>query len=383
MTRAGDAGDAKLGQVWESLPRPLLCLASGKRGRSSERRGGNALARAAGSANCSRPFSAVQPRGSLDASATMTHVDRVAIETHLTALSPPPLRGVRGNLGCVASLLPDTRVAFAFGSPAALRPRHVRAPRARDRDREARREGERKTRLDGAERQEWPSMPAVAAYVRVSSQSQTLAMQRDAIARAAKARGHDIAEWYAEKVTGGAAHPPELVRLLSDARAGRYTLVYVYRLDRLSRRGIRDMVAIVEQLRGHGCAVASLADGFDLDGPAAEVVLAVLAWAAKMERLAIGERIAEARRHVEAKGGAWGRPRRMSAAQVEKARALKSSGRTNRQISAALKIPLATLSRAVIQKPGDKWGPRELAKGELRRRKKQGQSVDLRKTRGI
>lgn len=36
------------------------------------------------------------------------------------------------------------------------------------------------------------------AYVRVSSESQDLATQRDAITRLASARGHEIAEWYAE-----------------------------------------------------------------------------------------------------------------------------------------------------------------------------------------
>jgi hypothetical protein len=35
-----------------------------------------------------------------------------------------------------------------------------------------------------------------------------------------------------------------------------------------------------------------VADGFFLDGPAAEVTLAVMPWAAKMERLATNERVA-------------------------------------------------------------------------------------------
>jgi hypothetical protein len=39
----------------------------------------------------------------------------------------------------------------------------------------------------------------------------------------------------------------------------------------------------------------SVSDGFALDGPAAEVILAVIAWAAKMERLAIAEHIRAAR----------------------------------------------------------------------------------------
>jgi hypothetical protein len=48
--------------------------------------------------------------------------------------------------------------------------------------------------------------------------------------------------------------------------------------------------------------VVSVTDGFDLNGPAAEIVLAVLSWAAKMERLVINERIAAARERVEAEG---------------------------------------------------------------------------------
>ncbi len=41
--------------------------------------------------------------------------------------------------------------------------------------------------------------------------------------------------------------------------------------------------------------VVSVGDGFDLQGPHAEVIVAVMAWAAKMERLATAERIAAAR----------------------------------------------------------------------------------------
>lgn len=57
---------------------------------------------------------------------------------------------------------------------------------------------------------------------------------------------------------------------------------------------------IVSLTLTHGCELASVADGFGLDGPAAEVGLAVMAWAAKMERLAINERISAARERVEA-----------------------------------------------------------------------------------
>ena len=223
----------------------------------------------------------------------------------------------------------------------------------------------------------------VGAYVRVSSASQSHAMQRGAIETAARARGHEVATWYAEKVSGGRGRPPELLRVLDDAKRGKLSALIVYRLDRLSRRGVRDTLGIVEDLRTYGCKLITIADGFNLEGPAGEVIVAVIAWAAQMERLAIGERIAEARVHVEAKGGRWGRPPRMNEEEIARARGLKAKGKTNRAIAAALGIPVATVSRAVIQKPGRKWGPRALAKGTLRRLKKQGHSVDLRKTRGV
>lgn len=223
----------------------------------------------------------------------------------------------------------------------------------------------------------------VVAYLRVSSASQTAAMQRNAIEGAASARKEKVTQWYEDRFTGGGRHPPGLVELLSDARAGRVRKLYVYRLDRLSRRGIRDTLHLVEELEGVGVEVVNVADGFSLEsaGPARTVIIAVMAWAAQMEREAINERMIDARKRVEAQGKKWGRPSRMTDKQVARAKAMKAQGRSNRAIAAALGIPVSTVGRAVIQKPGTKWGPRALAKGKLRRLKKQGQSVDLRKTR--
>lgn len=222
---------------------------------------------------------------------------------------------------------------------------------------------------------------AIVAYLRVSSASQSARMQREAITRTAASRGDVVEDWIEDRFTGGGAHPPGLKTLLDGARGGAWSRCYVYRLDRLSRRGIRDLLGLVQDLERYGVDLVSIADGFELKGPAREVILAVLAWAAQMERQAIGERIQDARRRVESNGGTWGRPPRMTEDQKERARALKAKGASHRRIAATLGIPLSTVARAVIQKPGQKWGPRALAKGKLRRLKKQGVAVDLRKTR--
>lgn len=189
------------------------------------------------------------------------------------------------------------------------------------------------------------------AYIRVSSRAQDHASQRDAIERAAAARGDTITTWYAEKKSAKTMARPELQRLRADAQAGRVARVYVFRLDRLTRTGIRDTLEVVEEFRDR-CKVdvVSVADGFDLNGPCAEVVIAVMAWAAKMELLAKNERIAAARDLAEAEGRAWGRPSKMTAAQLDTARRMKSEGKSVRTIAQAIGISKTIVGRAVAAK---------------------------------
>jgi DNA invertase Pin-like site-specific DNA recombinase len=192
-------------------------------------------------------------------------------------------------------------------------------------------------------------MPATVAYMRVSSRAQDLATQRVAIEKAAQARGDAIGTWFSEKKSGRTVARPELDRLRAEVRAGRVGKLYLYRLDRLTRSGIRDTFEVVEELRAHGVQVVSVGDGFALDGPAAEVILAVIAWAAKMERLAINERISAARERLEAEGRPWGRPPRLSEAECARLRALRNQGRSVRDIAVAMKVPRSTVARALAR----------------------------------
>jgi DNA invertase Pin-like site-specific DNA recombinase len=190
----------------------------------------------------------------------------------------------------------------------------------------------------------------VAAYVRVSSRSQNQETQIDSIQRAAHARMDGITQWFIEKESAKKMDRAELVRLRAAVRAGEVSAVYVFRLDRLSRTGIRDTLSLIEEFRRNGCRVVSIHDGFDLEGPFAEVVIAVIAWAAQMERLALGERIAAARARIEAEGGRWGRPRRLVKSEVVEIRERHAGGETVRHISVALKIPRSTVASALSEK---------------------------------
>lgn len=149
---------------------------------------------------------------------------------------------------------------------------------------------------------------AVAAYVRVSSPSQDAAYQRAAIERAAEARGERVGAWFSDVASGRSMDRPQWIQLFESIKAGHVRRLWVWRLDRLTRSGIVDTLGVVETMRRHRCECASVADGFALDGPAADVILSVLAWAAQMEREKIRENQAAARARMEAQGRSWGRP---------------------------------------------------------------------------
>lgn len=201
------------------------------------------------------------------------------------------------------------------------------------------------------------------AYVRVSSKAQDHATQRDAIERLAHAHAQPIGTWHAEKMSGKTLQRPELEALRGAIRARTVRVLYVYRLDRLTRSGIRDTLEVVDEARANGCRIVSVSDGFALDGPHADVILAVMAWAAQMERAAINERISAARVRVEGEGGAWGRPKRWTPEQAAQAAQLRREGRSVRAIAVALKIPKATVGRMLAAAEPVPNGKRHLPGG--------------------
>ena len=205
--------------------------------------------------------------------------------------------------------------------------------------------------------------PEVVGYIRVSSRQQDLATQRSALENASERRGEKITRWYQEKMSATkSTSRPALDEVRNAARLGAVSRLYVFRLDRLARSGIRDTLDVVEEFQRHGVKVVTIADGFDMEGPAAQVVIAVLAWAAQMETLAMRERIFAARTRIEAKGGRWGRPARVDAKTMDKMVALRKRGKTIRAIAVAVKIPKAVVGRALFR-----WDAGKLSRKPLRK----------------
>lgn len=212
-------------------------------------------------------------------------------------------------------------------------------------------------------------MSTIAAYLRVSSRGQDVATQRDAIQRMARARGDRVALWFEDSLSGAKLARPQLRALRQAVHEGRVRKLYVFKLDRLGRSGIRDTLAVVQELRSNGCELASVTETFPLEGPVGEIVIAAIAWAAQMERQAIGDRIAAARIRVEASGGRWGRPRRVDPGTLATAKAMFIvQAKSIREISAALKIPRSTIADALSEKGHYKDRHPGIAKTRIARR---------------
>lgn len=186
----------------------------------------------------------------------------------------------------------------------------------------------------------------IAAYIRVSSKAQDHATQRDAIARLAAPTA-----WYAEKASAKTTDRAELKRLIADVRAGVVEEVWIFKLDRLARTGVADTFAIVSEFRRAGVTLHAVADNLCIrpggDDIVSETLVFALSLAARLERTAINDRIAAARTRMESKGEPWGRPPRMTPAQIDTARRMRDAGRNVREIAAALGVPRSTIGRAV------------------------------------
>ncbi len=189
----------------------------------------------------------------------------------------------------------------------------------------------------------------VAAYVRVSSKSQDYEYQKQAIEKACKARGESVHRWYADVASGRSMDRPQLQRLRDAVRARAIGKVWVWRLDRLTRSGIVDTLSAIQELRRHECTIESVAESwFAGDGGASEVVLAVLAWAAQIEREKIRENQAAARARMVSEGRSWGRPAvSRELIQAIESAALRSPRPSQRSIARVLKCSKSLVGRVI------------------------------------
>lgn len=175
-------------------------------------------------------------------------------------------------------------------------------------------------------------------YIRISSGQQHLDQQRAALLAAGIKPEHI----YEDTISGAKASRPGLDALLTYARQG--DTVTVLRLDRLGR-SVPHVLATMHDLQERGVVVRSLREGLDLSTAAGQMVATFLAAIAQYERDLLRERLVEARRSHEARGGRWGRPAALTPEQADTARRMREAGVPVTMIARTLGCSRATAYR--------------------------------------
>lgn len=144
-------------------------------------------------------------------------------------------------------------------------------------------------------------MGKLVGYARVSTSSQDLALQIDALKQAGCANNNI----YVDRVSGAKKERPGLQECFKSLHEGDTLLVW--RLDRLGR-SIVHLVGIVEELRSRKISFKSLCDGaIDTTSASGELIFNIFSSLAQFERKLIQERTHAGLSAARARGRKGGR----------------------------------------------------------------------------
>lgn len=174
-------------------------------------------------------------------------------------------------------------------------------------------------------------------YTRVSTVTQTLDQQNEALAAAG------VSKVFSDVMSGARDNRPGLAQLLAYVRDG--DTVVVWKLDRLGRNMLH-ILQTVKELTEHCVTLVSVTDGIDSSTPAGRMMIGVLGSLAEYERELIKERTALKRAASRANGTKFGRPRKVDDGEhIATAMRMKADGHTAKDIAKYLGVSRATLYR--------------------------------------
>lgn len=174
-------------------------------------------------------------------------------------------------------------------------------------------------------------------YTRISTVTQTLDQQNDALAAAG------VTKVFSDIMSGARDDRPGLADLMAYVRDG--DTVVVWKLDRLGRNMLH-ILQTVKELTERGITLVSTSDGIDSSTPAGRMMIGVLGSLAEYERELIKERTALKRAASRTNGTKFGRPRKVDDAEhIATAKRMKADGHTGKDIAKYLGVSRATLYR--------------------------------------
>jgi site-specific DNA recombinase len=162
-----------------------------------------------------------------------------------------------------------------------------------------------------------------------------------------------------EGISGKTLHRPGIARVLDMAKSREVEAIIVYKLDRLSRKTL-DTLNTIELLETAGVAFHSISERIDTKSASGKFFLTIISALAQMERDLISERTVDALSYKRGRREWMGRVpfgykvednhlvEDADAMQIiQKAKRMKSQGKTIRDISGALNLSVGYVHRVV------------------------------------
>ena len=175
-------------------------------------------------------------------------------------------------------------------------------------------------------------------YCRVFTDDQNPDLQLAALQRAGCKR------IFTDKASGAHVKRLQLTKCLASLQAG--DVLIVWKLDRLGR-SLRDLIALLDDLKTRGVVFRSLTEDIDTATPLGRAMWQMVGILAELERSLIQERTKAGRAAAQARGVKMGRKPLLSAQQVAHARKLKGQGESPAQVAQLLNVSRRTLERAL------------------------------------
>ena len=153
-------------------------------------------------------------------------------------------------------------------------------------------------------------MPKVGFYTRISTdedhQKYSLDAQKERLEAYCKSQYGDdwvLHKLYRDTESGTHMNRPGLEEMLFDASNKAFTVLLVFRVDRLSRK-VRELAQMVDELTKNGVTLKSITEPFDTASAAGKMMLQMLGVFAEFEHATIVERT-KVGMEKKAKGGDW------------------------------------------------------------------------------
>jgi DNA invertase Pin-like site-specific DNA recombinase len=177
-------------------------------------------------------------------------------------------------------------------------------------------------------------MKKAAIYIRVSTTEQETGLQENELREFAARRGWEYEIFSDRGQSGAKDNRPALNQLLQQLRRKKFDVLVVWALDRLAR-SLRQLLTISEECKALGVDLVSLKQNIDTTLPAGKLTFSVLGAVAEFEREMLRTRVVAGMAQARRVGKHIGRParRRLSQAEMEKIRLLRSQGKSVRQLA--------------------------------------------------